>query len=159
MTVTLTRWTFLPSPRFPHAWTHPTCRVVRPADLDPVEPRQIPAALTAGTAELTVEEWLEPGLADRRAELAWVEPSAECPVEWWDIVQDGVPVGRIFTFAADALVVFAPGSTERIAQAQQFGSAWEGFEGPFRDLAFREALAAAHLALPDCELSRFYAIE
>lgn len=160
--VSLVRWNFLPVPLWPSAPSDPACRVRSIADLSTLERRQLGAAI-ALDPDFPLDDWLAPGFGARHPAFAWTTAAAECPVEWWDVEADGVAVARLFTYAADTLCVLAIDGTERVAMAAQFGSAWEGFEGPFLDRAFRVELAGAHrrvvAAHPLCQLKAYYPLE
>lgn len=99
------------------------------ADLDAVERAQLVACAGRGAdVVFTLEELFQPDFAARGDDHAWIAETAEVPIEWWDVVDEGRGLYRFVILRVDCGFLLRAGTTEIIADAPQCGSSWEGLE-------------------------------
>jgi hypothetical protein len=142
----------------------PACQVIEPDQLGELDQAQLVASVGRGANDkFTAAEFFAPGFAKRGGDCAWVATALETPIEWWDVEEGGVNRFQIWLYSADCGLVFEAGTTRVVAQAIQFGSAWERFDPEWEDEAFRCAFADAHREAaarhPASNLKHHYPIE
>jgi hypothetical protein len=129
--------------------------------LDAVSRRQLVACAGRGsTLQFTPEDFYAPDFRKRGGDHGWIGDATECPFEWWDAVDDrGKPLFTIWLYNADCGLVFTHGTTTDVAQAIQFGSAWELSPEWEKDAALQKAFGDAHRAAakkhPKSDLAQF----
>lgn len=84
---------------------------------------------------------------------------AECPIEWWDVVESGVLRYRLWLYAADGGWLFQADTTERvpegyIAAFAFYGEGWEGDAPGSLAEQLHEAQARSRAHHPSSELSK-----
>lgn len=112
-----------------------------------------------------IRRW-EPSLATDKMALAVRYPSmpgplhaiAECPIEWWDVLDDGALRYRIWLFAADSGLVFEGDTTklvpgEQINRGAYYGDGWEGTKPGSLAEQFEHAQRAVKSSHPTSELA------
>jgi hypothetical protein len=135
--------------------------VVSIAQLDALERAQLVACAGRGSdVVFTVEELFSPGFAGP-GDRAWIAETAEVPVEWWDVVEDGEPRFRLWLMRADCGFLVRAGTTTIVGDAPQAGSAWEGFDewAPEQRSSFAASHRRRARELPHSELAHFHPVE
>jgi hypothetical protein len=124
--------------------------------LSPSERAQLAAIVRLWDATIADDD---AALAIRYATMAGqLRALAECPIEWWDVLADGVLLYRIWLCAADAGYVFdgdsnrlAPG--EHITRGAYYGDGWQGTSPGSPAEQFEAAQAAVLQSHPKSELA------
>jgi hypothetical protein len=99
-------------------------------ELSPVERAQLVNLVRRFDPTLTEDEIFA---ADASVFARRCSGMSECPIEWWEVADEGGVRYRLWICCADCGYLFDAGSTTQIAPVNRFafyGEGWEGRSGP-----------------------------